>query len=126
MLQSFFRFFVFFVIILLFSYFIHLWCIEKFLPLKNINFLNFSYAYTIVYTIVLIVVIVMLQTKFKDQLSLIFLAGSFLKLGIFVALTKGIGIEMNTSVFLDFFIPYALSMILEVYYISKILKNLDV
>ncbi len=65
----------------------------------------------------------MLRKKFKDQIGFIFLAGSFVKLGVFVAITKLSSIEVDKSVFLDFFTPYVISLVLEVYYVSKILNE---
>ncbi|MDH7446400.1 DUF6168 family protein [Aquimarina sp. 2201CG14-23] len=121
--KSLFRFSVIFLLVLLLCYFLHTWTIQFFSFSSNSSILNLSYVFNAVYTILLIIAILILRRKFKDQIGFIFLAGSFIKLGVFVGITKLNGIEMDKSVFLDFFIPYVISLILEVYYISKILNS---
>lgn len=125
MLQDLIRFFLLFFGILLVTYFAHSWIIDVFSITSNTRIFNLSYIFNGVAAFVLILVILLVRRRFKDQLGFIFLAGSFIKLGIFVAITKWNGIEMNKSVFLDFFIAYAICMIFEVYYVSKILKTIN-
>lgn len=117
------RFFVIFLIFLTGSYFVHSWLIDFFSFKSDAFILNVSYIFNSIYAICLIITIFILRKKFKDQIGFIFLAGSFIKLGVFVAITKLSSIEVDKSVFLDFFIPYAISLILEVYYVSKILNS---
>ncbi|WP_299315683.1 DUF6168 family protein [uncultured Aquimarina sp.] len=117
------RFFVIFLIFLIGSYFIHTKLIHFFSFKSDVFILDVSYVFNSIYAICLIITIFILRSKFKDQIGFIFLAGSFIKLGVFVAITKLSDIEVDKSVFLDFFIPYAISLILEVYYVSKILNE---
>ncbi len=117
------RFFVIFLVFLTVSYFAHTWLIRFFSFNSDPFILKTSYIFNSVYAIGLIITIFILRKKFKDQIGFIFLAGSFIKLGVFVAITKLSSIEVDKSVFLDFFIPYAISLVLEVYYVSKILNS---
>jgi len=117
------RFFVIFLIFLTVSYFAHTWLIRFFSFNSDAFILKTSYIFNSVYAIGLIITIFILRKKFKDQIGFVFLAGSFIKLGVFVAITKLSSIEVDKSVFLDFFIPYAISLVLEVYYVSKILNS---
>ncbi|WP_299434079.1 DUF6168 family protein [uncultured Aquimarina sp.] len=117
------RFFVIFLIFLTGSYFVHTW-LARFFSLNSDAFiLKVSYIFNSIYAVCLIITIFMLRKKFKDQIGFIFLAGSFVKLGVFVAITKLSSIEVDKSVFLDFFTPYVISLVLEVYYVSKILNE---
>ncbi|KAA1244347.1 DUF6168 family protein [Aquimarina sp. RZ0] len=122
--QNLFRFLALFIIVLVSSYFIHTWILELFSLPGNISILTLSYTFNSVYTILLVSTIVTLKKRLKDQLGFVFLAGSFLKIGVFLAILKLTDLEIDKSVFLDFFIPYMISLSLEVYYVSKILNNL--
>ena len=125
MTQSLIRFFILFFWILIVTYFVHLWIINYFSIKSNIQVFNLSYIFNGITAFVLILVIILAKRRFKDQLGFIFLAGSFIKLGVFVAISSWNGIEMNRSVFLDFFIAYVICMLFEVYYVSKILKTIN-
>ncbi|MFD2563598.1 DUF6168 family protein [Aquimarina rubra] len=122
MIKNLLRFLVIFLLVLLGVYFIHTWALDFFSFHSNSTIVNLSYIFNAVYTFVLVTLILLLSKKFKDQIGFIFLAGSFIKLGVFVAITKLSSIEVDRSVFLDFFTPYVISLILEVYYVSKILN----
>ncbi|WP_366141994.1 DUF6168 family protein [uncultured Aquimarina sp.] len=123
MIKNLLRFLVLFLIILSGTYFIHNWVINYFSFHSNSTIVNLSYIFNALYTVLLIIVILILSKRFKDQIGFIFLAGSFIKLGVFVAITKLSSIDIDRSVFLDFFMPYVISLILEVYYVSKILNS---
>ncbi len=123
MVKNLLRFSIFFLFILVGVYLVHIWVVDFFSLTANITIVNLSYFFNSIYTLLLITLILILSKKFKDQIGFIFLAGSFLKLGVFVAVTKLGDIEMDRSVFLDFFIPYVISLVLEVYYISRILNS---
>ncbi len=64
-----------------------------------------------------------LREKFKDQVGFIFMAGSLVKLGLFLVISRVADLEIHKSVFLDFFIAYVICLILEVYWVSRILKD---
>ncbi|WP_405208834.1 DUF6168 family protein [Aquimarina sp. LLG6339-5] len=123
MIKNLLSFLSIFLLVLLVVYGVHIWVGSFFSINNNPAIINLSYIFNAVYTIILITAILILRKKFKDQIGFIFLAGSFIKLGVFVAITKLNGIVMDKSVFLDFFIPYVISLILEVYYVSKILNS---
>ncbi|WP_378180317.1 DUF6168 family protein [Aquimarina sp. SS2-1] len=124
MIKNLFRFLAFFLIVLLGIYIIHKWAIDFFSFHSNDAIVSLSYIFNASYTLLLVTMIAVISKKFKDQIGFIFLAGSFIKLGVFVAITKLSDIEMDKSVFLDFFTPYVISLVLEVYYVAKILNNI--
>lgn len=124
MFKSLFRFLSLFLIIVVISYLTHNWIIDYFEFNSNKTVVDFSYIFNCIYTLILTSGIILVSTKFKDHLGLIFLAGSFIKIGIFLGVSKLSGLEIDKNVFLDFFIPYAICLIFEVYYISRILNNI--
>ncbi|WP_299186285.1 DUF6168 family protein [uncultured Aquimarina sp.] len=123
MIKNLLSFLSIFLLVLLVVYGVHIGVVNFFSINNDPTIINLSYIFNAVYTIILITTILILRKKFKDQIGFIFLAGSFIKLGVFVAITKLNGIVMDKSVFLDFFTPYVISLILEVYYVSKILNS---
>ncbi|MBQ0735299.1 hypothetical protein [Aquimarina celericrescens] len=124
MLQKIIRFVALFVIVVGGSYFVHHTIAYRVFSSKNINIINLSYLFNASFTFLFTTTIILLSNKYKDQIGFIFLVGSFVKTGIFLALIKVNNIEIDKNVFLDFFIPYGICLILEVYYVSKMLKSI--
>ncbi|PKV48815.1 hypothetical protein ATE84_0829 [Aquimarina sp. MAR_2010_214] len=118
-----FRFLFLFTIVISGSYMIHMGIINTFLLERNINIIKFSYIFNSVFTFVFTMVILVLSKKFKDQLGFIFMGGSLIKIGVFIAISKLSDFEMSKSVFLDFFVAYLICLIFEVYYVSRILNS---
>ncbi len=118
-----FRFLFLFTIVIAGSYLIHMSIINAFLLERNINIIKLSYIFNSIFTFVFTFIILLLSKKFKDQLGFIFMAGSLIKIGVFIAISKLSDFEINKNVFLDFFIAYLICLILEVYYVSKILNS---
>ncbi|WP_241507198.1 DUF6168 family protein [Aquimarina sediminis] len=123
MIKSLFRFLFLFFIVIIGSYFIHMWVIEAFLLKRDISIVKLSYLFNGLFTFVLTSAIILVSKKYKDHLGFIFMAGSLLKIGVFMAISKLGGIEINKNVFLDFFAAYLICLILEVYFVSKILNS---
>ncbi len=122
MRKNVFRFLFLFTIVIAGSYLIHMGIINAFLLERNINIIKLSYIFNSIFTFVFTFIILLLSKKFKDQLGFIFMAGSLIKIGVFIAVSKLSDFEINKNVFLDFFIPYIICLIFEVYYVSKILN----
>lgn len=122
MRKNVFRFLFLFTIVIAGSYLIHMGIINAFLLERNINIIKLSYIFNSTFTFVFTFIILLLSKKFKDQLGFIFMAGSLIKIGVFIAVSKLSDFEINKNVFLDFFIPYIICLIFEVYYVSKILN----
>ncbi|MGY3795261.1 DUF6168 family protein [uncultured Aquimarina sp.] len=118
------KFSLLFLLVLTITYFVHSTLISTATLENQTNILNFSYIFNGIYTLCLVIAIILLLKKLKDQIGFIFLAGSFLKIGLFLAFTKFNSLEIDKSVFLDFFIPYLVSLVLEVLFVSKILNNI--
>lgn len=68
------------------------------------------------------------KKKFKDQIGFLFMAGSFLKFALFFIFfypNYKIDGEITSLEFAAFFVPYAISLILETVFIAKLLKDID-
>ncbi|GAA4272194.1 hypothetical protein GCM10022258_14880 [Aquimarina gracilis] len=125
MLHSLFRFSLLFVVIVVGGYFIHTKCIEFFSLDRNLKIINLSYLFNGIFTLVFTIGILLLSKKFKDQIGFIFMGGSLVKIGGFIAITKLNDIQIDKNVFQDFFVAYLICLILEVYYVSRILKDIN-
>ena len=123
-LQNILQFLFLFAIIISASYLAHIGLINTFSLDRNIEMINLSYIFNSIFTIILAVAIVLVSKRFKDQLGFIFMGGSLVKIGIFMAIIKLNGFEINKKVFLDFFIAYLICLIVEVYYVARILNNI--
>ncbi|MEW7289502.1 hypothetical protein [Aquimarina sp. 2304DJ70-9] len=122
--KSLFRFLFLFSIVIVSSYLIHTGVINTFAINRNINIINLSYIFNGIFTLVFTSAIILVSKKYKDQLGFIFMAGSLVKIGLFIAISKLSGFEISKSVFADFFIAYSICLILEVYFVSRILNSL--
>jgi len=69
-----------------------------------------------------------LKKKYKDQLGFFFIAGSFVKfVFFFVFFYPSFKVDgvINTQEFASFFIPYVLCLIIETFFMAKVLKKTD-
>lgn len=117
------QFFILFFILFTVAYVVHLAIVERYIHEINQDVVQFSYVFNGIYTTVIIGLIILLSKRLKDHLGLIFLAGSFLKIALFLGIAKWVGIDMNKSVFVDFFVAYLICMVIEVFIVAKILNN---
>lgn len=85
----------------------------------------------LVNTLLAIVVFVMLyvfRRKFKNQLGFLFLGGSMMKFMLFFLMFNAsyrLDGEISKTEFLAFFIPYTLTLIIEIFSLSKWLNKWD-
>ena len=85
--------------------------------------INFAYKFNTGITLLFTSTIILARDHLKEQLGFIFLAGSFVKLGIFLFLIKTSDFTIDKSVFLHFFIPYVVCVVLEIFYVIKIING---
>lgn len=122
--KNLFRFLLIFTIVILGSYWIHMVIINTFSLQRDIGIIKLSYIFNGIFTTVLTSAIIVVSKRFKDHLGFIFMAGSLIKIGVFLAISKFSGFEVNKNVFLDFFMAYVICLIIEVYFVSKILNSI--
>ncbi|MDX1603379.1 MAG: DUF6168 family protein [Salinimicrobium sediminis] len=105
------------------SYALHytaLYFLELDAPLELVNF---AYKFNIGISFLFTSTTILLSEKLKDQLGFIFLITGAVKIGIFIFLIKSSGFSTDKSVFLHFFVPYLVCVMVEIIYIIKILNR---
>ncbi len=112
------RFHIFMIIVLFGSYLLHnfLFDSQHLTLMYAINFLIATIVYWLVY---------LLRNIQKDYLGFYFLAGTFLKIVVFLLVILPLIKEDNVVSkveFLSFFVPYTLSLIIEVVFLIDIIK----
>lgn len=89
------------------------------------NLLYWCYGFNAFFTIGYLVFIVLLGKTFKHQIGFIFLGFATFKIFAFLGLKYYKNLEIETSQFLIFFLPYFFSIIFEITITKKILDNLS-
>ncbi len=84
---------------------------------------NFAYKFNVGITLLFTSTIILASEHLKEQLGFIFLISGMVKLGIFFYLIKTSEFVLDKSVFLHFFVPYALCIVVEIVFIAKILNR---
>lgn len=87
------------------------------------DLINFAYKFNIGITFLFTSTIIMASEHLKEQLGFIFLVTGFVKLGLFLFLIKTSDHAIDKSVFLHFFIPYVVCVVLEIIYVIRILND---
>ena len=113
-----------FILIIVSSYLIQTGVSTTFLLERNIQLIQLSYVFNSLFAIAFSVAMILLSKKYNDQLGFVFMAGSLIKIGVFMAICKLTTIEINRNTFVDFFIAYVICLIFEVICISKILNSI--
>lgn len=115
-----------FTLLLLFvsgaAYMLHIWLNRQYFE-GPVALINFSYKFNIGITFIFTTSIILVRERLKEQLGFLFLASGFVKLGIFLFLTKTTDLTISKSDFLHFFFPYVVCVIVEVYYVIKVINE---
>lgn len=121
MLQHLFKFSLLLLFVVGVTYVIHIYVNEMFFD-GPVELINFAYKFNAGFTLIFTTSIILASEKLKDQLGFIFLAGGFVKLGIFLYLLKTLNLPISKEVFLHFFVPYVVCVVLEIIYVIKLLN----
>lgn len=125
MLQLLLKFIFFLLLVLGLGYMIHIYFVSIISPEASLDLINFSYKFNVGFTFLFTSTIIILSSKFKNQIGLIFLVTSAVKMGIFLFIIETSDFSINKSVFLHFFIPYVLCLVLEITYIIKVINSVN-
>lgn len=85
-----------------------------------------TYLFNYVFTILAFVILFLLRKRYESSLGFIFMISSFLKFGLFFVFFHPIfkaDDVVSKMEFLSFFIPYSISLIIEIYSFSKVLSK---
>jgi hypothetical protein len=102
---------------------IHASLMSDFFKLSISKFLLFSYQFNFGITLLFTTTIIFFSKHFKDQIGFVFLAGSAVKLVLFMAMGYFKGFKIDQSTALVFFVPYSACLFVEIFMLLKILKN---
>lgn len=105
------------------TYLIHYLVVTNFFQETPLELLVFSYKFNVGITFLFTTTIILASEQLKEQLGFIFMVSGVVKLGIFLFLIKTSGFSLDKSVFLHFFIPYVVCVVLEIIYVIKILNG---
>lgn len=106
-------------------YLAHHWAMRSFFPKKDLEFLQFSYKFNLGITLLFTSTLMLVGKKMQDQIGFIFLAEGMVKIGLFLYLTKTLQIAVDKSNLIDFFLPYLGCLLVELFFVLRILKQLD-
>ena len=98
---------------------------DESLLLENL-YLNYVYTLICALGIIIFIGLIILQKFIGEILGFVFLAGSFLKFGLFFFFLYPIYTvdgDIDTLEFSSFFIPYSISIIHEVFYLVQYLNK---
>ncbi|GHA39120.1 hypothetical protein GCM10007103_20680 [Salinimicrobium marinum] len=121
MLQHLLRFSLLLFLVTGIAYGLHLYINQLFFDV-SVELINFAYKFNVGFTFIFTTSIILASEKLKDQLGFIYLLGGAVKLGIFAYLIQTSDVSISKSVFLHFFVPYVVCVILELFYVIKLLN----
>lgn len=121
MLQHLFRFSFILLLVVGITYVCHSYLNNRYFDASP-ELLNFAYKFNAGITLIFTTSIILATEKLKEQLGFIFLLGGAIKLGIFAYLIKTSDITLSKSLFLHFFVPYVVCVVLEIFYVIKLLN----
>ena len=115
---------LFFIILIFFG--VHLWILSSLkMPIFE-NKILLSYGLNTFLVIAIYLFLYLYRHKYKEQLGFLYMIGSFLKFTFFFIFfypsyhKDG---HISKSEFLTFFIPYAVCLVIETYYLIKLLNS---
>lgn len=98
------------------------WVLPNF-PNVSVGFVNFSYLFNFIIAVIMISIGLLMGKNATNYYGFLFLASGFLKLGIFLFLSKLKGFDLNRSLFLHFFVPYIIGLLIEIIFATRVLKG---
>lgn len=123
MLQQLLKFIIVLLAVAGIGYGLHIYLYTYLYPERTLDMINFAYKFNVGITLLFTSTIILASQHLKEVLGFIYLAGGFIKLAIFICLIKTLGFQINKTVFLHFFFPYVLCVVVEIIFVIKILNN---
>lgn len=104
-------------------YVIHIYLLWPLFDHVEKEFIDFSYLYNFLTTFLIVQIIIGISFYSKDFLGFIFLLMSPVKLLLFIYMSNKYGFKLERTVFLQFFLPYLVGLVIELYLIIQLLKD---
>ncbi len=89
----------------------------------SLNFINFSYRFNGIATLMVILTSALIGLFSKDFLGFLFMVFGALKIVLFILIAQKAGFDLGKNLVLHFFIPYAVGVGLEIYFLTRQLKD---
>lgn len=122
MLKHLFRFSLMLFLVAGITYALHYAVLNYFFPKQSMELVNFAYKFNIGITFLFTSSIIAVSDRLKEQLGFIYLVTGFVKIGLFLFLIKTSDYSIDKSVFLHFFIPYVVCVVVEIIYVIRLLN----
>jgi cytochrome bd-type quinol oxidase subunit 2 len=119
------HFFTLLIVGLILVFIIHTSLLEVYQKPRNINNIQLAYVVNGLLAVVIFLTLFLLRKKYRDQLGFLFMAGSFLKFGVFFVFFYPNYVSDNDITkleFLAFFTPYVYSLFVETLALIKLLN----
>ena len=107
------------------AYGIHYYVAGIILPERPLELVNFAYKFNVGFTLLFTTTLILASKHLSEQVGFIYLLSGVIKLGIFLFLIKTSSFEADRNVFLHFFVPYVICVVVEIIYIIKILNGIN-
>ncbi len=120
------RFSIICSLISIFIFFAHQYVLEEVYLKNEFSFLKNSYVFNTGYTITVFAVILFIRNSFRDSIGFLFLFGSLTKFLLFFLLFYPSLVDddkIGLVEFMQFFIPLCVCLIIEVYFLVKVLMK---
>lgn len=119
------HFFTLLIVGLILVFIIHTSLLEVYQKPRYVNNIQLAYVINGLLAVVIFLTLFLLRKKYRDQLGFLFMAGSFLKFGVFFIFFYPNYVSDNDITkleFLAFFTPYAYSLLVETLALIKLLN----
>ena len=119
------HFFTLLIVGLILVFIIHTSLLEVYQKPRFVNNIQLAYVINGLLAVVIFLTLFLLRKKYRDQLGFLFMAGSFLKFGVFFIFFYPNYVSDNDITkleFLAFFTPYAYSLLVETLTLIKLLN----
>lgn len=107
------------------SYGLHYWVFTYLNPGEPLDIINFAYKFNVGITLLFTGTILLAGKFLKNNLGFVFLINGLVKMGIYLYLIKASGYTLEKSVFLHFFIPYVVCIVVEIIYVIKTINRFN-
>lgn len=104
-------------------YLLHRYLVWPHLESVSLNFLNFSYRFNGIASVMVIVTSILIGLFSKEFHGFLFMVFGAIKIVLFILIAQKMGFELGKQLVLHFFIPYAIGVGIEIYFLTQELKG---
>lgn len=90
---------------------------------NEFELLKFSYIFNFAFSYLLLSNFIIFRKKLLGFIGFIFLGSGVIKFGLFFFLARSSNYELGRSDFLLFFVPFVICLLVEIFYITRVLNR---